>query len=192
MPVEFGHEGLTEAHDLPVGLALGVKVGAALGTAHGQPGEAVLEYLFKAEEFHNGQVHAGMQTQTALVRADGGIELHPVAAVDLDVPVVIRPCDPEDHHPLRLNDAVDDLAADDVGTALHHRFQRGEHLLHRLKILLLLRVALNQPGVDSLEIFVFDCHGGSLLRVMLDQCQNFTVSIVYFRRDCKGKCRMQK
>jgi hypothetical protein len=33
MAVEFGDKGLAEAHDLAVGLALGVKVGAALAAA---------------------------------------------------------------------------------------------------------------------------------------------------------------
>ena len=42
---ELGHEGLAEAHNLIVGLALGVKVAAALAAAHRQRGQAVLQDL---------------------------------------------------------------------------------------------------------------------------------------------------
>ena len=42
---ELGHEGLAEAHDLVVRLALGVEVAAALAAAHRQRGQAVLENL---------------------------------------------------------------------------------------------------------------------------------------------------
>ena len=48
--VQLRHEALAEGHDFPVGLALGVKVGAALAAADGQTGEAVLEHLLKAQK----------------------------------------------------------------------------------------------------------------------------------------------
>lgn len=37
--LQFGHEGLTEAHDLCVGAALGIEVRATLAAADGQAGE---------------------------------------------------------------------------------------------------------------------------------------------------------
>jgi len=37
---ELGHEGLAEAHDLVVGLALGVEVGSSLSSSYGEGGEA--------------------------------------------------------------------------------------------------------------------------------------------------------
>ena len=69
---ELGHEALAEAHDLSVGLALGVKVGAALAAAHGQGGQSVLEDLLKAQELDDGQVDVLAEPQAALVGADGG------------------------------------------------------------------------------------------------------------------------
>ena len=57
-----------KAHNLAVALALGVEVAAALAAADGQAGEAVLEHLLKAQELDDGQVHAGMQAQSALMR----------------------------------------------------------------------------------------------------------------------------
>ena len=42
------HKGLAEAHNLRIGLAVGVEVGAALAAADGQAGAAVLKGLLKA------------------------------------------------------------------------------------------------------------------------------------------------
>lgn len=53
VPLELGHEGLAEAHDLVVGLALGVEVGATLATAHGERGEGVLKDLLEAKELED-------------------------------------------------------------------------------------------------------------------------------------------
>ena len=49
--VQLGHEALAEGHDFLVGLALGVKVRAALAAADGQTRQRVLEDLLKAQEF---------------------------------------------------------------------------------------------------------------------------------------------
>ena len=68
-----------------VGFALGVEVAAALAAADGQAGEAVLEDLLEAEELDDAEVHRGMEAQAALVGADGAVELHAVAAVDVHV-----------------------------------------------------------------------------------------------------------
>ena len=104
--VELGHEALAEGHDLTVALALGVEVAAALAAADGQAGEAVLEHLLKAQELEDGQVHAGMQAQAALVGADGAVVLHAVAAVDLRAALVVHPGHAEHDDPLRLHETV--------------------------------------------------------------------------------------
>ena len=106
MAVQLGHKALAETHDLGVGLALRVKVGAALTAAHGQGGEGVFEDLLKAEEFHYGEIDRRMEAQTALVRADGGVELDAVAAVDPGHTVVVDPGDAEFYHALRFDKAL--------------------------------------------------------------------------------------
>src|SRR5690554_371603 len=68
--VEFVHEGLTETHDLLIGAALGVEVGAALATADFQASEGVFEDLFEAEEFDDAGVYGRMKAKAALVRAE--------------------------------------------------------------------------------------------------------------------------
>ena len=161
--VQLSHECLAEAHDLGVGLALGVEVAAALAAAHGQAGQGILEDLLEAQELHNGQVDGGVQTDAALVGADGGVVLDTVATVDLDIALVVGPGDTEDDGALRLDDAVDDLVLDDVGAALHDGLQRGQNLLDSLQELLLTGVALAQAGVHTLQIFIVDSHNKSLL-----------------------------
>ena len=51
-------QGVEDAH-------LGVKVRAALGAAHGQGGEGVLEDLLEAQELDDGQRHRGVEPQAA-------------------------------------------------------------------------------------------------------------------------------
>ena len=64
---ELQHEGLAEAHDLVVGLAHGVEVGAALGAAHREGGEGVLEGLFETEELEHGRGHRTVEAEAALI-----------------------------------------------------------------------------------------------------------------------------
>lgn len=82
---QLGHEGDAEAADLVVGLALGVEVGTTLTTTHVQAGQGILEDLLEAEELEDGQVDRGVETETTLVGAQGGVELDTEAAVDLDL-----------------------------------------------------------------------------------------------------------
>ena len=109
--VELGHEGLAEAHDLAVALALGVEVRAALAAAHGQRGEGVLEDLLEGEELEHAEVDGGMEAQAALVGADGAVHLDAVAPVDLDLALVVDPGDAEHDDALGLDDALEDLGA---------------------------------------------------------------------------------
>ena len=74
-----------EAHDFFVRFAFGVEVRAAFAAADGQAGQGILEYLFKAEEFDDAQVHRRMETQSAFERAEGAVEFNPEPAVDLYV-----------------------------------------------------------------------------------------------------------
>ena len=96
VPIELRHERLAEPHDLRVRAALGVEVAAALAAADGHAGEGVLEGLLEAEELDDPQVHRRVEAQAALVGTEGGVELHPKPAVDLDLTGVVDPRDPED------------------------------------------------------------------------------------------------
>ena len=104
--VELRHEALAEGHDLPVGLALGVKVGAALAAADGQACQAVFEHLLKAQEFNHAEVYRGVQTQAAFVGADGAVKLDPISGVDVGIALVVHPGHPEKDGPLRAGQTL--------------------------------------------------------------------------------------
>ena len=143
-------------------LPWGVKVGAALAAAHGQAGQAVLEHLLKAQELDDGQIDAGMQAQAALVGADGAVELHAVAAVDLHLAVVVDPRHAEQHGALGLDDALDDAVLFQLRPRLNDGLQALEYLFDRLQKFLLLGVALGKALVHARQIRVFDRHLGTL------------------------------
>ena len=149
---ELRHEGLAEAHDLVVGLALGIEVRAALRAAHGKGGEGVLEDLLEAQELEDGEVHAGVQAQAALVGPDRGVELDAVAAVYLHLAGIVNPGHAEDHDALGLYEALEEAGLLVLGVPVEGRLQGGQDLLRGLDELRLVRVALFQIGNHSLGI----------------------------------------
>jgi hypothetical protein len=100
--VELGHERLAEAHDLGLGAALRVEVGAALAAADRQPVRAFLKICSKPRNLMIDEVDARVEAQTALVGAQRGVELHAEAAVDLHLALVVDPRHAEDDLPLGL------------------------------------------------------------------------------------------
>ncbi len=64
---QFSHEGLAKTHHFGIRFSLGVKIRAAFTSAHRQGGKAVLEGLFKSEEFENAQIDRGVKSQAPLV-----------------------------------------------------------------------------------------------------------------------------
>ena len=107
MTEELCHKALAEAHDLHIGLALGVEVGAALTAADRKTGQGVLEDLLKAEEFDDTDIYGRMQTDTALIRADRGVELNAVAGVNLYLTVVVDPRNTEFDLALGLTETLE-------------------------------------------------------------------------------------
>ena len=126
------HEALAKAHDLCVGLAGGVEVGAALGAADGQAGQGVFENLLKAQEFDDAGIHVLLEPQSALVGADGSVELAAVADVGMPGAVVRHPHHTEGEHPLRLYHPVQKVCFFILRMLFDHRLQGREDLLHGL------------------------------------------------------------
>ena len=131
-PAQLGHEGLAEAHDLGVGLALRVEVGAALAAAHRQRGQGVLQDLLETEELDDALVHGRMEAQTALVWTNGGVELHTVATVDLHLAFVVNPGHAELDHALRLDEALQNAVLFVFGVLGNDRLEGVEHLVDGL------------------------------------------------------------
>ena len=152
--VELGDEALAEAHDLAVGLAVGVKVGAALAAAHGEGGQGVFEDLLEAKELDDGQVDRRMEAQTALVGADRGVELHTVAAVDLNLAVVIDPGNAEDDDALGLDEALHEAGFFPLGVLVDDMLEALKDFINGLKELGLVGMILLKVCEDAVQIGV--------------------------------------
>src|SRR5690606_8173352 len=102
MAVEFRHERLAKAHDLPIGSAPWVEIGTSFATSYRQTGQGVLESLLETQELDDSEIHGRMKAQASLVRPQCGIELHPEAARDVDFALVVYPGNAEDDLALGL------------------------------------------------------------------------------------------
>ena len=173
MAEQLGHEGLAEAHDLHVGLALRVEVAAALAAAHGQRGEAVLEDLLEAEELDDAEVHRRVQAQAALVGADGAVELHAETAVHLNLAVIVDPRHAEHDDALGLDDALEQRGLLVLGMGLDDRLEGLKHLgdgLDELGLLGVLRLHLLDDVVDVAQrnlLYAERARGGATMHLRL-------------------------
>ena len=150
MAVELVHESLAEAHHLSLALAAGREVGTALGTAHGQRGERVLEGLLEGEELQDTEVHRLVVAQTAFVRADGVVVLDAVAHVGLNLALVVGPGDAELDDSIGDAEALHEIVFLKFGVLVVLFFDGGEHLAHCLDVLRLI-------GESSFQILYYLC-----------------------------------
>ena len=155
---KLGHEALAEAHNLHVGLTLGVKVGTALAAADGQTGQGILEYLLEAEELDDALINRGMEAQTALVGSDGAVELNAEAAVYSDVALVVNPRNAELDDSFRLDDAFEDAHLDIFGMLFDDRLEGFENLCHCLMKFRLIWIALFDCFHEICEILILKSH----------------------------------
>ena len=155
---EFGHEGLAEAHDLTVRLAFGVEVRTTLCTAHGQGREGVLEDLLESEEFEDREVDRGVETQTALVGADGVVELYAVSDIGLYFAFVVDPYDFERKDPVGLDDAFRDAVGFEFRMLVVGALHGHQNLAYGLQVfafagVLALEVCHDFVDVHRIEVF---------------------------------------
>ena len=93
-----------------------------------------------------------METQAALVGADGAAHLHTEAPVDLHPAGIVDPGHAEQDCALRLDDALDDAGFQIARIGFEEGPQAAQHLFHGLVELGLIRVALLealQKNVDG-------------------------------------------
>ena len=133
---------------------MGVEVRAALAAAHGQGGQAVLEGLLEAEELQDALIDRRMEAQAALVGADGAVELDAVAAVHLNLALIIDPRHTEGDDALRLDQTLDEAGLLVLGVLLHDGLDALQHLTDSLQELRLVGIALLEALVDTLQIFI--------------------------------------
>ena len=149
--VELRHISLTEAHDLGIRLAPGIEVGAALGRAQGQCGQAVLENLLEPQELEHAEVEVSGKAQPALVRADGVAELDAKTVIDADIALVVLPGDPELDDPVRFRQAFQDLGFPVSRVFMDKRNQVLGDLVNRLVEFLFAGISPLQAGHEIVE-----------------------------------------
>ena len=154
MSAKLSHEALAETHNLAVGLALRIKVGTALAAAHRKGGQGVLEDLLEAEELDDTNIYGGVQSDTALVRTDSGVELDTETSVYLYLAVVVNPRNAEDDLSLRLNDSVENACVDEVLSLFSNRLKGLENLSYRLNELRLAGISFLNGLKKICKIFV--------------------------------------
>ena len=91
-----------------------------------------------------------MQTAAALVGADGAVELYAVAAVYLNVSVVVHPAYAEGDDALGLNDALGNAGLYVVGALVKNGLEAFQNLFYRLKKFLLVGIALDNFFIYAL------------------------------------------
>ncbi len=106
--VQFSHEALTEAHDFIVGFTFRIEIRATFAATNRQTGQGILEYLFKTKELDNAEINRRVEAKTALVWAEGAVELNTESAIDLNDAFIILPRHPKDDLSFRLTDAFND------------------------------------------------------------------------------------
>ena len=153
--VQFEHEGLAEAHHLGGTLTAGRKVGTALRAAHGKCGQCVFERLFEGQELENTQVYRAVETNTALVGADGVVVLHAIAHVGAHIAAVVGPRHAESVDALGDAQALHEVDFLKLGVFVVFLFEGEEHFFHRLVVLGL----VGKTGFQRFEQF-FGVHEG--------------------------------
>ncbi len=154
MATKFGHEALAKAHHFIVGLAFGIEVGTTLTAAHRQRGQAVLQHLLETQEFQDALVHAGVETQPALVGADRAVEFNPEAPVDLNLAGIIQPGNAEHDHPFRFDQPFDNFCLDVLRVVFQYGCERLQYFFHRLVELFFTAVFRFDCGQNRIKIWV--------------------------------------
>ena len=117
-----------------------------------------------------------MEPQTALVGADGGVELYPVATVHMDHTGIISPGHPEGDNTLRLHEPFQNAVLLQLGAAFHHGLQTLQNFIDRLMKLLLIRVTGQDLLIDALAVFIVQhgigsfqilCAGGNFMLYLI-------------------------
>ena len=140
--IQLVHKALTKRHHFSVGFAFGVEIGTALTAADGKRGEAVFKDLFQAEEFDDGQIDGGVETQSSLVGTDRAVELHAIALVYVYVAVVVHPRHAEQDRAFGFGEALQKSGFFIFGVRIDNGLQRQEDLRCGLVKFLFTGVAL--------------------------------------------------
>ena len=81
-----------------------------------------------------------METKTALIRSDCRVKLHPVTSIGLHFTVIINPCNLESKDTLWFYNTLYNLSVLELRMLVVNFFNRLQHFMYCLEILLLVRI----------------------------------------------------
>ena len=93
-----------------------------------------------------------METEPALVGADGAVELDAVAGVGLHRSLIINPGHAERKDAVRFDHSLDNLCLLEFGMLVIHILHRFQNLLNSLEILILPRILGPELGQNFIGI----------------------------------------
>ncbi|MNE42542.1 hypothetical protein D3C80_1366710 [compost metagenome] len=100
-----------------------------------------------------------MEPKSTLVRAECRIELHAETAIDLDLPLIVNPRNPEDNLTLRFADTLDQRISQIARVFRHDEAKALKHFTCGLVKLRFGRVALQDLGQNWFKFLVDGRHG---------------------------------
>ena len=118
----------------------------------------IMERIVEPERFI--QFRVAWVDDSAFVGANCGVELNTVAAVDLNLAVVIHPGHTEANHTVRLHKGLDDTVFLILGMLIDDGVDAFQNLQDSLVEFFLVRIAGNHLSIDALQIFALqhiDC-----------------------------------
>ena len=152
MTLQLGHETLAETHHLGITLPSRREIRTALGTAHRQGRERVLERLLEREELHDTQVHTRVETDTAFVRTDGAVHLNTETAVDLHLTLIVHPRHTEHNDPFGLYNTFHHFLLAQVRICHNHRSNALNYFFYCLMKLVFTGVFADEVGHKTVHI----------------------------------------
>jgi len=123
-----------------------------------------------------------MKSETALIRTYSRVELNPVAAVDLNLSVVVNPGDTELNESFGLNYTVDNARLDYIGALFNDRLEGFEDLADSLKKFGLIGITLANGVIDTLKILAFEFHKYIFLSVKFDSDTFYHITLINARK----------
>src|SRR5699024_4419108 len=91
MTIKLRHQCLTKTHHFAFTFTFRIEVTSAFTAAHRQSGQGVFEGLLEAKEFKNGKIYRWVETHTAFIRTNSGVELNAPCTVNLYLTAIINP-----------------------------------------------------------------------------------------------------
>ena len=132
MTAKLSHKALAEAHDFSIGLALWIKVGAALATANRQSSQSVFENLLKTQELDDAEVYGWMEAEATFVWANGAVKLYTITLVYMYFTSIVSPRNTEHNNTLRLNNALQNSLLLILRILIQYRSNRSQNFLYSI------------------------------------------------------------